>query len=84
MLECAICSKDSHGHKYCVECSVIRSDACSLIKQNSKKLQKLFATKWYTPEWFEKFERYVTNIQKQEAVLMKFLEKDARRRFGIK
>ena len=81
MTNCLMCFKDSHGHKYCENCVSLRANACSVIKQNSRRLEKLFATKWYTPEWFEKFETYVSNINKQKAVLMEFLEKDTRRRF---
>lgn len=80
MSECTRCNDDSHGHKYCENCISLRSNACSTIKQNSRRLEKLFTTKRYTFEWFEKFECYVNNIRKQEAILMEFLEKDAKRR----
>jgi len=83
MSKCLHCSNDSHGHKYCEKCVSLRANACSVINYNSKQLQKLFATKWFTPNWFERFELYVDNIRKQEAVLMDFLEKDTRRRFEL-
>lgn len=83
MKNCLRCFNESHGHKYCEDCISLRSNACSIIKQNSRRLEKLFDQKWYTPEWFEKFECYVNNIRKQEAILMEFLEKDNRRRFEM-
>ena len=83
MEKCIICSKDSTNHKYCYACESKRANACSVINQNVKRLCKLFKSKWYNVDGFWKFDRYVKNIQRQEAILMEFLEKDMRRKFGI-
>ncbi len=81
MYNCIMCSKQSHGHKYCEDCVSERSNIYSTIKQNTKRLEKLFKTKRYTPEGFEKFDLYVSNVNKQKAKLMIYLEKDLSRRF---
>lgn len=83
MSKCLMCFNDSHWHKYCEKCISMRANACSIINYNSKQLKKLFSKKWYTPEWFEKFTRYINNINNNMLILMKFLEKDNHRRFKI-
>lgn len=73
MSNCKRCWKESFGRKYCYDCSWLRSNACSVISQNVKKLIKLFKQKWFTAEWFRKFNLYIWNIQKQQDILIDYI-----------
>lgn len=73
MTICVKCWSDSRGHKYCYECSDRRSNACSIINQNKKKLAKLLTWRCsYDAEWIRKFSLYVDNIVKQLRILERF------------
>lgn len=82
MSKCLMCSWESHNHKYCSNCITLKSNAWSIIRQNTQRLEKLFKTKRYTLEWFEKFELYISNINRQKDVLLEFLKKDTNRRLN--
>lgn len=79
---CIMCWCDSWKHKYCYDCNAIRSNACSVIKQNTDRMLKLFNTKRYNIEWFEKFELYISNIEKNIWILKKFIEVDIKRKLS--
>ena len=80
MQKCIMCGSESYWHKFCYKCNETRSNACSIIKQNTVRLEKLFKTKWYNLSWFEKFDLYIKNIQKQKDILEKFIEADLLRK----
>ena len=64
MTECIMCWGDSRGHKYCYHCSDRRSNICSVINQNKKKLIKLCSWRTnYSDEWKFKFYLYTGNIK---------------------
>lgn len=75
---CRICWNSSGWRKYCYECSSKRSNICAIIRQNAVRLSKLFDWKRYSLEWFEKFNLYVWNINKQIEELRKFIEADTK------
>ena len=78
MTDCCICWSDSRGRKYCYSCSERRSNICSIINQNKKKLIKLCSGRTsYSAEWIYKFNLYVGNIKNWLNALNEFNEADA-------
>ena len=78
MTDCQKCWSDSRGRKYCYRCSERRSNICSIINQNKKKLIKLCSGRTnYSAEWIYKFNLYVGNIKNWLNALNEFNEADA-------
>jgi len=65
MTDCQKCWSDSRGRRLCYACSEKRSNVCSVINQNKKKLVKLCSWKSkYDSVWISKFRLYTSNIEK--------------------
>lgn len=73
MTDCQNCWSDARGRKLCYTCSEKRSNVCSVINQNKKKLVKHCSWRsHYTAEWIYKFRLYVHNIESGLEVLEDF------------
>lgn len=78
-MKCLMCGRESKD-KFCKWCKNIKRKAIAIVSQNKSKLTKLLLIGKckYTPQRFNKFNLYTSNIQDYGKVLIEYRAVDTR------